>query len=144
MTFDHEKLNVYQVSLEFVSSIHGLARALPTDFRHARDQLLRASLSIPLNIAEGNGKRGLRDRSRFFEIARGSAMECAAVLDVLVACKAQSADKLEPEKLLLHRIVSMLSKMTERTSQVREEEATYPADGFDYEHEHEHEHDGQS
>lgn len=49
------------------------------------DQLDRASTSIPLNIAEGNGKYTPKDRCRFFDIARGSAFECAAVLDVLTA-----------------------------------------------------------
>ncbi len=50
-----------------------------------RDQLDRASTSIVLNLAEGNGKFTPPDRCRFFDIARGSALECAAALDVLVA-----------------------------------------------------------
>jgi len=46
--------------------------------RHARDQWFSAAQSIPRSIAEGNGKQSVKDRSRFLEIARGSAMECAA------------------------------------------------------------------
>ncbi|MDD2460782.1 MAG: four helix bundle protein [Kiritimatiellia bacterium] len=56
--------------------------------RSARDPWLRASQSIPLNIAEGNGKTADTDRRRCFEIARGSALECAATQDVLVVGKA--------------------------------------------------------
>jgi four helix bundle protein len=46
-----------------------------------KDQFRRASISIPLNIAEASGKVSPSDRGRFFAIARGSAMECAAILD---------------------------------------------------------------
>ncbi len=56
--------------------------------RPARDQWFAAAQSIPLNIAEGNGKQVLKDKNRFFEIARGSALECASIHDVLVVCDA--------------------------------------------------------
>ena len=68
--FDHERLNVYQVSLEFIAWVYERINALDGHFRHARDELIRASQSIPRNIAEGNGKRSRADRSRFFQIAR--------------------------------------------------------------------------
>ena len=141
MTFDHAKLDVYRVALEFVSWSFDLCTRLSGANRHAREQLLRSSQSIPQNLAEGNGKRSLADRQRFFEIARGSALESAASLDILVVCHAISANEAEVGKRILHRIVSMLTRMTERTPRVREEEAMY---GIDYEDEHrsaEHEHD---
>ena len=53
--------------------------------REASDHLDRASLSIVLNTAEGNGKRRKLIRAKFFDDARGSATECAACLDALVA-----------------------------------------------------------
>ena len=86
--------------------------------RHARDQLLRASQSIPLNIAEGNGKGTSADRRRFFgrsaplvEIARGSALECASIQDCLEACEALTVDQNAQGKMMLIRIVSMLTKI---------------------------------
>ena len=85
MVFDHEKLDVYQTSLEFVKLIAALLDTFSPSNRHIHDQLSRAALSIPLNIAEGNGKRSSLERRRFFEIARGSAMECAACLDILAS-----------------------------------------------------------
>ncbi len=72
--FDHEKLEVYRMAIAYVRSSFQDASRLTYAFRMARDQWLRAAQSIPLNIAEGNGKHSLKDKSRFFEIARGSAL----------------------------------------------------------------------
>ena len=72
MYFDHEKRIVYQKSIEFVAFVAALLPRLQSPFGSIRDQLLRSSQSIALNIAEGNGKRSPADRRRFFEIARGS------------------------------------------------------------------------
>ena len=84
--FDHEKLDVYREAIAFCGWV-GEFLASITAKAAAKDQLDRASTSIPLNIAEGNGKFSAADRARFFEIARGSALECAACLDVLVGAQ---------------------------------------------------------
>jgi len=70
-----------------------------------------------LNIAEGNGKYTAPDRCRFFDIARGSALECAACLDVLVAKKRHA--RAEQGKEMLRRIVSMLVGLIRSTSAER-------------------------
>ena len=93
--------------------------------RNARDQLLRASQSIPLNIAEGNGKPTEGERRRFFEIARGSALECAAIQDVLEVCGALSPAENANSKKLLDRILAMLTKLGQRGYSIREEPDTY-------------------
>jgi four helix bundle protein len=111
MPFDHEKLDVYRLSLDLVSRVTELCDDRTISNRHIKDQLSRASLSVPLNIAEGNGKRSFRDRSRFFDIARGSAMECAALLDVLQIYSSESGDRAGELKNLLLRIVAMLTRM---------------------------------
>ena len=82
-TFDHERLDVYRLSIAYVAFSYQIAKSLSGSNRQARDQWLRAAQSIPLNIAEGNGKQSLKDKNRFFEIVRGSALECAAIHDVL-------------------------------------------------------------
>ena len=74
--FDHDRRDVYRLSIDYVASSFAVARDLNDCHRHARDQWIRSAQSIPLNIAEGNGKRSLKDRSRFRDIARGWAMEC--------------------------------------------------------------------
>jgi len=139
--FDHEKLDVYRLSIEYVAFSYRIARGLSGVNRHARDQWLRAAQSIPLNIAEGNGKHSLKDRSRFFDIARGSAFECAAIHDILIVCDAIEPDDDRFGKSNLKRIVAMLTKLVQRNDAVSESSSEYP---FEHEHrfaEHEHEHD---
>jgi len=84
--FDHEKLDVYREAINFCGWVGEFLASISAKAA-AKDQLDRASTSIPLNIAEGNGKFSAKDRARFFEMARGSALECAACLDVLLVRK---------------------------------------------------------
>jgi four helix bundle protein len=98
--FDHEKLDVYQAAIAFVAWTQQLVEETGLT-GHMRDQLERAAASIPLNIAEGNGKFAPRDRRRFFETARASAFECAGCLDVLLARQAISEEHADPGKALL-------------------------------------------
>src|SRR5690242_2198671 len=87
--FDHEKLDVYQLELQFITWVTPLIEEekerASGKTSEVRDQLDRASLSALLNTAEGNGKRQRQGRAKFFDDARGSATECAACLDALVA-----------------------------------------------------------
>ena len=111
--FDHEKLDVYRTAIEFVAWVGDLLDGPLVDCRKsAVNQLDRASTSVPLNIAEGNGKRSPKDRARYLDIARGSALESSACLDVLVARKAIAIDQVASGKALLFRTVQMLSKWT--------------------------------
>ena len=82
--FDHEKLNVYGKTLEFIAWVTTILERVPKAMA-VHNQLDRSSTSIPLNIAEGTGKFTAADRCRYYDSARGSALECAASLDVLVA-----------------------------------------------------------
>jgi len=135
--FDHEKLDVYQEAIAFCGWVGEFLTVISAK-ASAKDQLDRASTSIPLNIAEVNGKFSAKDRARFLEMARGSALECAACLDVLLVRKLASDEQVVPAKDRLARIVQMLSgllrKFSERASVLREEE---PAYSIDHEHEQE-------
>lgn len=113
--FDHEKLDVYRLAIEFLAWVGELLDGRLAGARHAGVKHLdEASQSIANNIAEGNGKRSLADRCRFLDMARGSALECAACLDGLVARRKLSAIEVTAGKGMLVRIVSMLTKMLER------------------------------
>ena len=105
--FDHEKLIAYQRSIQFAAWANQLLELLPRKLAVA-DQLDRASTSVPLNIAEGNAKFTTPDRCRYLDTARGSALECAACLDVLVAKGQLTAEQIQPGKLLLRETVSLL------------------------------------
>src|SRR6476659_710573 len=95
--FDHEKLDVYQQAVAFVAWLSTMLEE-KTRLGEVKDQLDRASTSIPLNIAEGNGKYAPKDRCRYFDIAHGSALECAAALDVMVAKRKLTAEQIRPGK----------------------------------------------
>ena len=116
--FDHEKLDVYRYELEFIEWVTPLldeaAVSAKGRTREVCDQLDRASLSTLLNTAEGNGKRQRQIRAKFFDDARGSATECAACLDALVAKRIVSAERIVAGKDLLLKIVSMLSGLVNR------------------------------
>ena len=114
--FDHEKLHVYQEAIRFVAWTNGVLESIPKTLA-VHSQLDRAATSIPLNIAEGKGKFTAPDRCRFFDIARGSALECAACLDVLLVKKLIPSAEVGQEMLL--RIVSMLVGLIRSTSDVR-------------------------
>ena len=139
--FDHERLDVYQEAIAFCGWVGEFLTAISSKAA-AKDQLDRASTSIPLNIAEGNGKFSSKDRARFLEMARGSALECAACLDVLFVRKLAVEEQVVLAKEQLARIVQMLigllRRFSERADVLREEEAGYSID-HDYEHEQEHE-----
>ena len=124
MAFGHEQLDVYRVSLEYVGWAYRLCANLK-GHRNAIDQLLRSSQSIPLNIAEGNGKATKGDRRRYFEIARGSALERAAVQDVLIVCGALRVEENDQGKKLLDRIVAMLTKLGQRGYTIQEQSSEY-------------------
>ena len=112
---DAERLDAYRVAVEFQTVAAGIGsnrRVRAT----LRDQLDRASVSIVLCIAEGAGRRTARDKAHFFTIARGSATECAAVLDLLAARGLIAASAHRHGRGLLIRIVQMLSRLVARQS----------------------------
>ena len=123
--FDHERLDVYRLSIEYVAASYGIAKALSGANRHIRDQWLRAAQSIPLNIAEGNGKQNLKDKNRYFQIARGSALECAAVHDILTAFAVIDEEANRQGKTRLKRIVSMLTRLIQRSDSVAQDAIEY-------------------
>lgn len=109
VVFDHERLDAYCVAREFVALISGFLKRNVS--RDLRDQLDRSSTSILFNIAEGAGKTARADKQRFYEIARGSATEAAAQLDVLQIRGLITADQYRSARQLLVRVIQMLSRL---------------------------------
>ena len=112
MPFDHEKMDVYQLAVDFVTQANEIIEKLPKGRRYLADQLQRAALSVVLNIAEGAGKFAPRDKASFYTIARGSATECAAILDVCHRLQIIEETTFVRNKNYLDRIAQMLTKLT--------------------------------
>lgn len=118
MAFIFEKLDVYQRAIDLAEKITRLTEAFPPR-RHRRlaDQLGRASLSISLNIAEGNGRWHAKERKNFFWVARGSVFECVPLLEL---CKRETligegdCENLKKELEILAKMLSALIKGTDK------------------------------
>ncbi|MCE9568321.1 MAG: four helix bundle protein [Planctomycetes bacterium] len=110
-TFDHEKLDVYQIALEFVATVGEVIAKLPTGRHNLADQLDRAATSVVLNIAEGAGEFSRAEKARFYRMAKRSATECAAALDVARVRKLTDEKLLEIGREMLLRVVAMLIRM---------------------------------
>jgi len=106
-----QKLDVYRCAIEFLALSTGLALNLTKGHDGLAEQLRRAALSIPLNVAEAAGRTSEADGVRHYTIARGSAMECAAIVDALDVLSELDDGKREQASDLLARIVAMLTKL---------------------------------
>lgn len=111
MAFDHEKLDVYVLAIDFVARANGIIESLPRGRGYLADQLQRAALSIVLNVAEGAGKFAPKDKASFYTRARGSTTECAAVLDVCRRLGLVDDVSCGEHKAILERIAQMLTKL---------------------------------
>ncbi len=112
--FDHERLDVYQRALDFVAAASTIRQAVPQGCGALADQLDRAAVSIALNIAEGAGEFARREKARFYRIARRSATESAAILDVARRLGLAPSAEVEAAKATLREIVPMLVRLAKR------------------------------
>ena len=108
--FGYERLDVYQCALNYAVLSFKIMDELPRGHRALADPMRRATMSIPWNIAEAAAKTTHNDRCRYHSIARGSAMECGAIID-MIRLLGLEGDRTTQARGLLIRIVSMLSKM---------------------------------
>ncbi len=85
LELNHQKLDVYIISREFIKNCYKITRMLPSDERFAlTGQIRRAAVSVHLNIAEGASRFSKMERKRFYEIARSSVIEVDAAMDIAV------------------------------------------------------------
>lgn len=83
LKLNHQKLEVFNVSRQFVLECYRLSNILPGDERFGMiTQIRRAAVSVYLNIAEGSSRKSETERKRYYEIARGSVIEIDAALDI--------------------------------------------------------------
>ena len=108
---EYEKLKVYRTSLACVELVIKITENIPRGFSELRNQLHRAIFSVSLNIAEGAGRSERAEKKQFYAIARGSAMESAAVCDILQQCKIVDEELYREIKVKLREVIAMLSRM---------------------------------
>jgi four helix bundle protein len=108
--FAHEKLDVYQRSLELAGWLQELDCRTPLPGRHFR-RMDALTTTIVLNIAEGNGRFPALDHARFLKTSRGAAMRMVTAIDLLTATGRLSADSAAMGKSLLREIAAMLSRL---------------------------------
>ena len=113
MQLDHERLDVYHLSLDFLVFANGVIESLPRGRSHLADQFTRASMSVVLNIGEGAGKVSKPDKRRYYLTARGSATESAALLDVCRRLGLLDEGGHKAGKETVVRIVSMLIRLAQ-------------------------------
>ena len=107
---NHKNLRVYKEAKELVILVYQLLRKFPHEEQYALcDQLRRAVISIPSNIAEGMGRVSHKEQIHFLEIAFGSLMEVGVQMDVATDLGYISAQELELTELKIDALAAMLS-----------------------------------
>ena len=108
----HTRLDVFTFSQELALECYKITKLFPDHEKFAMvQQIRRAAMSVHLNIAEGCSRKSIVERRRFFEIARGSAIEVDAALDVAVELNYTDREKLSELGEFLKRSFQMISKM---------------------------------
>lgn len=125
--FGHEKLRVYRRSLEHAAWVHTVRMGIDRS-AVVLDHWDRAAESIIENIANGNSRRSRADRNQYFDVAIGSALECAACMDICRCREMIADDQIATGKEMLQPIVSMTIGLRDaQSSYVREVPEPYSA-----------------
>jgi len=118
--FDFERLDTYKLALEFCGDVENLLHDIPKNEFTLIDQLKRASISIPLNIAEGCGRWHDKEKKQFYFIGRGSAFECVPILSILENKGLVKKEIIIQLRDKLTRLVQMLTKLAQSTDNKRD------------------------
>ena len=110
--YSFEKMEVWQLSRTFVTSVYKLVSSFPQEERYSLcDQIKRAAISVSSNIAEGCSRSSLKEQKHFIEIAYGSLMEVYCQLILAVDLNYISAAQLSDVKITIDRISKMLGSL---------------------------------
>ena len=108
----HEKLDAYRLALKHAGLAYTLAAAMRSGAGDLPDQLRRAAASIVLNIAEGAAEFSPAERMRIFRIARRSATECSAIVDVAIEVGVLVEANRATARTMQNRLVAMLTSLS--------------------------------
>lgn len=109
---NYKELMVWEKSMDLVEEVYRIVSLLPKQEQFAlSDQLRRAVVSVPSNIAEGYGRYAVRDYNRFLSIARSSKNEVETQLYICVRLKYISENDIEKAFALCDEIGRMLNSL---------------------------------
>lgn len=107
---DYKQLDVYREAKALVKYVYTLLKKFPKEEQYALcDQLRRAVISVPSNIAEGSGRSSSKEQVHFLEIAYGSLREVDCQLDIACDLEYINADELAKASMQINKLSSMLS-----------------------------------
>ena len=113
------KLNVYITAKELVKQVYALLKKFPKEEQYALcDQLRRAVISIPSNIAEGSGRESQKDQMHFYTIAYGSLMETLSQLDVASDLGYITNEELEKMEIMINEEAKMIAGLIRKRKEV--------------------------
>ena len=116
--YSYKNLDVYKESKVLVKMVYGLLKTFPKEEQYALcDQLRRAIISVPSNIAEGSGRMSMKDQAHFIEMAFGSLMEVDCQLDIAQDLEYISKEELDKIGAQISRVAAMLSAMRNKCLQ---------------------------
>jgi four helix bundle protein len=112
MEANYQNLDVYKVSKELIHFVYKLLRKYPSEEKYALcDQIRRAAISVPANIAEGMGRTSIKEQKHFLEISYGSLMEVQCHLDISTELGYISKEEYDAANVYVHRIANMLNRL---------------------------------
>jgi len=115
---DFKKLNVWQKSIELVTSVYKISKNFPSEEKYGlTSQVTRSAVSIPSNIAEGSSRFSERDYFRFLEIALGSAFELENQLIIIekLGISLEEVGKIIDETKTVQKMLSGLMSKLKRS-----------------------------
>ena len=107
--FFYRKLKVYQDAMILLEDVYNLTKKFPQQELYGlTNQIQRAAVSIPSNIAEGMGRFSIKDRIRFIDISNGSLMEVMCQLEIAHRLGYISAEELQIQDTQIATIAKMI------------------------------------
>lgn len=115
--FIFESLEVYKRALSLSIFVCEICSDFPIKYSRIRDQFVGAIISIPLNIAEGSGRKTDKDKLNFYKIARSSSFECVPIIDICFELKLIDAKTSQKIRQEISELSKMLSGLNRRYSE---------------------------
>jgi four helix bundle protein len=112
MTYKFQRLEIYQLALDYIDLIYAVCEKLPRseDFG-LRSQITRAANSIALNIAEGSTSQSDPEQTRFLGIGLRSLIETVACMDIIERRKYLTQEELQPARELAGKLFAKIQAM---------------------------------